>query len=124
VKIDWKFVALFLACTFAWLPFYAFGWNPRAAGWIFAALGAFGLMLRLVAEFNETPAGMRIACSLLLIGTGMRAWAQRNVVDNPNVPITWVSYGYISLSVMCIVFALYWPRWTDTKVSPFVRPKT
>lgn len=119
--IDWWFVSGFLVLCLAWLPFYVFDWNPRTAGWILAAVAAFGLAVQLVAHFDETPTGQRIGGFILLLTVLVRAWAQRNVGDA--IPITWATYAYISITAMCIVFAWHWVRWAHTTDSPLFRER-
>ena len=121
LSVDWSFVDIFVLLCLAWLPFYAFGWNPRAAGWILAAVAAFGLCVQLVTHFDETPTGQRIGGFILLLTVLVRAWAQRNVGDA--IPITWATYAYISITAMCIVFAWHWVRWAHTTASPLFREK-
>lgn len=118
--VDWRFVGLTVLILGAPLALRQLDIDPRFIGWQLAALAAFGLTVRLVGWFRVTPTGMRMMAFLLIITLLLSAIGQYFATKNGS-PITWVTYALISQRLACIGVALYWPRWTDTKTSPFLR---
>lgn len=121
-RVHWIAVAILALIVGAPFVLYAADIDPRPIGWQLAALAFGGLLFRLISEFEETPTGMRVAATILLITLALAGIAQYLAANNGS-PTEWVTYALVSQRLLCIVFAIYWPRWTDTKVSPFVREK-
>lgn len=120
LRVDWGFVAL-TAVIFGvpWLV-HAVGVDARNLGWQLAALATFGLVIRLIGWFHDTPTGMRMMAVLLVVSLILGA-AGQYIASNNGSPQSWVTYALISQRLACIGAAIYWPRGTDTRISPFVR---